>query len=373
MTQSQILSALQLPVTQLFKGYCNKLASLLKLVQELEKIECFTISFAGVQGNIEMVNKMPVLKLENYPYKERFWEAERQQDNCREIYGQFEKWDEITVSFKNGSYKFPLPINNSIYNVFLGMAGKDTFEAKKEAVIINSITLPSQLLKSFDKAVKFISKDGLRPAMQQVCIACENYTIEVVATDAHKLYQSKKFECSQKERIELLVSESAAKKIAKFKPANDLTEIHILEGEKVMVEGEIFDLFTDNRFPSYQCVIPTYETSMTFEKDKFVANIKKVLPYANKCTGQVNFHLNGSISLHTQDVDFSFECDADMPYISKYFPDTDIAFNGKFLLDTMAIFKDKTVKMFTNGINTQGAIFTNDVDNVLVMPLMMND
>lgn len=373
MTQSQILSALQLPVTQLFKAYCNKLASLLKLVQELEKMEFFTVSLTGVQGNIEMVNKMPVLKLENYPYKERFWEAERQQDNCRAIYGQFEKWDEITVSFKNGSYKFPLPIDNAIYNVFLGMTGQTIFEAKKEAVIISSITLPSEVLKSFDKAVKFISKDDLRPAMQHVCITCENYTVEVVATDAHKLYQSKKFECSQKERIELLVSESAAKKIAKIKPGNDITEIHILEGERIMIEGEIFDMFTDTHFPNYRCVIPTYESSMTFEKDKFVANVKKVLPYANKCTGQVNFHLNGSISLHTQDIDYSFECDADMPYISKDFPDTDIAFNGKFLVDAMGIFKDKTVKMYTNGVNTQAAIFSNDIESVLVMPLMMND
>ena len=96
------------------------------------------------------------------------------------------------------------------------------------------------------------------------------------------------------------------------------------------------------------------------------------MPYANKITAQVNFHLNGNIAMSSCDVDFSFESNSEMPYISKNFVDTDIAFNGKFLVDSLGIFKDKTVKMFSDGIPTKAAIFTNDTDTVLLMPLMMN-
>ena len=103
-----------------------------------------------------------------------------------------------------------------------------------------------------------------------------------------------------------------------------------------------------------------------------IANVKKLLPYSNKSTGQVNLHLNGSIAMHCEDVDFSFRCDADMPYLSKIFDDTDIAFNGKFLNTCLTTFKEENVKMFTDGSSTKAAIFTNDTDNVLLMPLMLN-
>lgn len=97
------------------------------------------------------------------------------------------------------------------------------------------------------------------------------------------------------------------------------------------------------------------------------------MPYSNKFTSQVNFHINGSIALHSQDVDFSFECNADMPYISKNIPDTDIAFNGKMLNECLSIFKDSTLKFKTDGKSTQAGIFTNDTDTVLIMPLMLNN
>jgi len=187
------------------------------------------------------------------------------------------------------------------------------------------------------------------------------------------LYQSQEFECSQNNDTKLLISESDAKRLSKIKPLHDVIELHILlDDNKAFIEGETIDLL-DARFPDYKVVIPEYKTFMEFEKDSFVKNIKKVIPYANKSTSQVNFHLNGSIALHTQDVDFSFECDAEMPYISKNFIDTDIAFNGKFLLETCSIFKDKTLKFYSEGKNTKGAIISNGKESVLLMPLMLED
>ena len=128
----------------------------------------------------------------------------------------------------------------------------------------------------------------------------------------------------------------------------------------------------DAKYPQYKVVIPKYDRYMEFDKAELIKNVKKVMPFANKSTEQVNFHINGSISLNACDVDFAFESDADMPYISKQFPDTDIAFNGSFLVNSLGIFKDKIVKMYTDGKSTQAGIFTNDTDSVLLMPLMTN-
>ena len=78
-------------------------------------------------------------------------------------------------------------------------------------------------------------------------------------------------------------------------------------------------------------------------------------------------------NLTAQDVDFSLESKAQMNYLKKTCPDTDIAFNGQFLVTAMAAFKEDKIKMFTDGKSTQAAIFTNQKDNVLIMPLMLNN
>lgn len=372
MTQIQIISALNLDKDIYFvKPYAAKLLSLFKLVNELEKLDGFKCELIGQRGNVELVNELPELKAENYRTYGLYSDAKKQQDNCRNIYGLFEQWQKISISHSTGKYCFPFPMNNSLYNVFLGLAGERVQETKKDAVIVNTIAIDSSLLPAFGKAVKFISKDELRPVFQHVLIACENYKCEIVATDCHRLYQSEKKECSQKDRIEIMVSEKSAKEIAKIKCLNDETEILVLADNQIMIEGKIFDTFTDREFANYRAVVPEYEQYMEFDKGKFVTNVKQVLPYANKCTSQVNLHLNGSIAFHTQDVDFSFESNRDMPYITKQFADTDIAFNGKFLLDTCGIFKESNLRLYHDTKSSHAGIFTNGKETVLLMPLMI--
>lgn len=373
MNQKQIISDLGFDANYwLAKKYAAKLMGLFSLINELEKQDGFNVCLNGIKGNLQLVNELPELSQLRYKTEFAFNEAVKQQDFCRNLFGEFENWQQVTISHKTGVYSFPFPINNRLYNVIAGMAGVEVLETKKEVNVLNSITVDSGIFATMGKAVKFISKDGLRPAMQHICLDFENYVCEVVATDAHRLYLSPKFEGSEKSRVQVLISEQTAKILAKIKPNSELTEISILDNDRVMIEGEIYPT-CDARFPDYRCVMPNYKEAMQFEVKPFINNVKKVYPYSNKCTGQVNFHLNGSIAMHTQDVDFSFECDADMPYITKNFPDTDIAFNGKLLMESLGIFKEKVIKMKTAGISTQAGIFTNDTDTVLIMPLMLND
>jgi len=376
MTIKQIISDLGFDANYwLAKKYAAKLVGLFSLINELEKLDGFKVCLNGIKGNLELVNELPELNPDNYYSRDAYIRNVTMQENCKCIYGEFENWQQVTISHKTGSYSFPFPIGNKLYNVIASMAGETVIETKKEVNVLNTVAVDSGIFATFSKAVKFISKDGLRPAMQHICLDFENYKCEVVATDAHRLYLSPKFEGSEKERVQILINEQTAKILAKNKPDSELTEISILDNDRIMVNGEIYNNQTEwnyMKFPDYRCVIPDYKESMQFEVKPFIANVKKVMPYANKSTNQVNFHLNGSIALHSQDVDFSFECNADMPYITKSFPDTDIAFNGKLLTESLSIFKEKVIKMKTAGNSKQAGIFTNDTDTVLLMPLQLN-
>lgn len=373
MTQKQIISDLGFDANYwLAKKYAAKLMGLFNLINDLEKLDGYKVSLNGIKGNLQLVNELPELNVDNYHSRFSFDEAKRQQDFCRDLFGEFENWQQVTITHNSGRYSFPFPTNNRLYNVIAAMAGEVITETKKDVNVLNTIAVNSGIFKEFTKALKFISKDNLRPAMTCVCLDFENYTCEVVSTDAHKLFLSPKFEGSEKSKVTILIGEQAAKSLSKITPATEITEISILDNDRIMIEGEIYPT-CDARFPDYRCVIPNYELMMEFDKAQLIKNVKKVMPYANKSTNQVNFHINGSIALHSQDVDFSFECDADMPYISKDIPDTDIAFNGKFLIESLGIFKDKVLKFKTDGISTKAGIFTNDTDTVLIMPLMLND
>lgn len=372
MNQKQIIADLGLDANYwIVKKYAAKLIGLFSLIKELEKLDGFNVCLNGIKGNLQLVNELPELNPDNYHSRDAYSRNVTMQQNCKYLYGEFEQWQMVTISHKTGSYSFPFPIGNKLYNVIAGMAGETITETKKEVNVLSTVTVDSGIFATMVKAVKFISKDGLRPAMQHILLDFENYKCEVVATDAHRLYLSPKFEASEKKRAQILISEQTAKILAKNKPQSDITEISILEDDKIMINGEIYAT-CDARFPDYRCVIPKYKKAMQFEVKPFIENVKKVLPYANKSTEQVNLHLNGSIALHTQDVDWSFECNADMPYVSKQFPDTDIAFNGRFLIECLGIFKEKTVKMLTDGNSSKAGIFTNDKDTVLLMPLMLN-
>jgi len=372
MTNKQIISDLGLDQSYwLAKKYAGKLSGLLSLINDLEKLPGYKVSLTGVKGNYEMVRDMPKLSQLDYRRKEQFFEAEKQQQNCKMIYGEFEQWQTVEISHNTGCYKFPFPMNNRLYNVIASMAGEVMMEDKKEVQVLNSILIDSKFLKVLPKAIKFIAKDELRPAMQHICLSFDKGICEVVATDAHRLYLSPKFECSQLEDTKMLISAESAKKLSKIKPEGDTIEIGILTTGEIMVMGCIYPIF-DARFPDYKVVIPEYDKSMEFETKAFINNVNKVLPSSNKRTSQVTFHLNGSIALHSEDIDMGLECDANMMYVSKDFPDTDIAFNGKMLVDSLGIFKDKTIKMKSHGHSHHAGIFTNDSDTVLVMPLLLN-
>lgn len=369
-TSKYIIDTLNIGNSQVGKKYAAKLLQLFLLINELEKLDGFKVSLNGNFGNVQLVNMLPELQEENYRHSSIYWEAKKQQDNCREVYGLFEMWQQITVFHSAGEYKFNFPMNNSLYNILCGMAGEIVQKKETTLNVVDTITINPEIFGNIDKALKSVSKDELRPAMTAICLDMEGYNAQIVSTDAHRLYLSKKYECSQKDRKQLLIPVESAKKLAKMKFASDIIEISILPGNQISIEGFTIDLL-DERFPDYRYVLPTYNTYMEFDKKSFMDNIKAALPFANKATNQVTFHLNGSIAMNCCDIDFCFENNREMAYISKNFTDTDIAFNGKFLLDAMKSLKGDKVKMYSEGHSSRPTLFSNDIDTVLVMPLML--
>ena len=283
----------------------------------------------------------------------------------------------IKVETGAGDYSFNIPTNNKFYFEICKLLSIPVLRPKEvTGEPIYKIIVNPEMIECIKKAAKFTSTNDLRPAMMCVCLDFSDKGLQVVSTDAHRLYYSKYilFESMTKEPFQLLISPESVKKLCKSKidyskgPVN----IYIYSDTKALINSIECEL-AESSFPDYRQVIPVYETELIFNRKEFINKVAQVKIYANKSTQQVTIQMNGELEFSAQEINFSFESKASMPFISKTFGDATIAFNGDFLIDVLATFKEDQVKMITEGSQTKGVIFTNGIDRVLLMPLMQNN
>ena len=358
------------------KDFAGKLAKLFPLIKQLKALPGYCVTVSGGVGNVTLVNSLPEINEAKYKSKYLFEQHEKSQRNARYLYGNFETWAKVTFTHATGEYNIHIPVNCKFYSAFMAEIGVNTFEAANNTEVIEKIEVPASIIGKIGKAIPYITKDDLRPVFRNVCIEFEGENCRVIATDAHVLYLSEKIVVpgNSGQRGEYLINATDAKKIGKIKTKEKTITFEILAGDMVRIAGIECKLFTSAKFPDYRVVIPEYEGKMVFEREQFTAGVKKVLPFSNKYTSQIVFHLNGSIGMKAMDVDFAFECEAEMPYQEKTFEDTDISFNGKYLLQIMDTFKkSNSITMLSDGQPTRSGLFTDGIDTVLAMPLLISN
>jgi DNA polymerase III sliding clamp (beta) subunit (PCNA family) len=295
-------------------------------------------------------------------------------NNCREKDFCFdetkrlkaEKW---TVKTAKGTYSQTIPTDNVFYFAFRALLSEfvpmiETQETKTANLALWFTKEQTAIIKT---AIGFASTDSLRPAMNNIQIEIKKEgLINVSSTDGIRLYFEQFFTYHKLSEMSFLLP---AKELKKIKSE---LEVELFKDEHNFVSGKIngiaFDLCTEP-FPNYMNVWPQYEKFIEVDRAQLVEAVKLVLPFANKTTKQVNFHINGSVNIQAEDLDFCNETKIDVSYKAKTTPDFDISFNGKFLLECLGASKNKTVKMYSDGKDNRAVILD---DIALLMPVMHN-
>lgn len=367
MKANQILKALNLAKNKPNSDHCAKLSLIYEHIKSIST-EIKNVSFDEIECNFGRET-------------EKYWQYNELKTRVKNE-GKKMPAHKFKIETLTGCYEMTIPTNNEFYNSFVSLL--PNFENKMQPMQIDDsicdllINLPDEATNDFKQALKFVGKDYLRPAMQCVLLNLNNGKCNIVATDAHKLFESETYIFDDSLEMQILINANDLKAILASKSKSMQIEVYSKPGTSeidfCIANGVKFNPI-EAKFPNYKAVIPEYANFMEFERKEFINKVSIAKLSANRVTKQVNFHLNGSIAISANDYDFNQGSKLDMPYISKNFVDTDITFNAGFLIDSVNVFnKSKNVQMFTDGMPLRPVLIKSSEckSTVLLMPIVSN-
>jgi DNA polymerase III subunit beta len=298
---------------------------------------------------------------------------------------------ETMKSFPEMPVNFQIDTNNFSIEIVAGdgryqLSGFDADDFPKLPALtedsqlnINSITLA----QSISKTVFATGNDELRPAMNGVFVNLALNEITFVATDAHKLVRYKRFDVN---------SDVESSFILPKKPLNILKNILGSIDTEVKIQytntnayftfDETFLVcrLVDAKYPNYEGVIPTENPfKLIVGKDILINTLQRISIYANKSSMQVRFKITGSeLQISAQDNDFN-NSGIDRLTCNYVGEDIEIAFNSRFLLETLRNLDTENV-MFELSSPSRACLVLPDLSNnteenllMLVMPVMISN
>ncbi|MBR5697771.1 MAG: DNA polymerase III subunit beta, partial [Prevotella sp.] len=173
------------------------------------------------------------------------------------------------------------------------------------------ITIDSQMLAdNISRSIFATAQDELRPVMNGIYFDLTQDSLNVVASDGHKLVRNKNF---------TIKSETPAAFILPKKPANLLKNVLGKDGGDVVIkfddrsaeisfaDGMLFCRLIEGRYPNYNSVIPQNNPNqLTIDRRSLIGALKRVLPFASESSQLIRFHLEaGKLEVSSEDIDFS--------------------------------------------------------------------
>ncbi len=262
------------------------------------------------------------------------------------------------------------------------LAGEDgaDYPQVPEPTEVDEVVMPSDvLLRGISRTLFATSNDELRPAMNGVFFEIDFNSITFVATDAHKLVKYTFEQMESQVSASFIVPKKSLSLLKNDLPAD--TEVRIQFNRTnafFSFDNTYFSVrLIDARYPDYQAVIPIDNPNkLTVNRQDLLSSLKRIAIYANKTTNQVMFSIaNDSLTISTQDLDFSNEATEQLPCTYEGEP-LEIGFNAKFLIEMLSVLDSEEVRMELSNPTRAGILVPiaqpeNESILMLVMPVML--
>ena len=245
------------------------------------------------------------------------------------------------------------------------------------------ITIDSQTLAdNISRSIFATAQDELRPVMNGIYFDLTPNSLNVVASDGHKLVRNKNF---------TIKSENPAAFILPKKPATLLKNVLCKDGGDVVIkfddrsaeisfaDGVLFCRLIEGRYPNYNSVIPQNNPNqLNIDRRSLIGALKRVLPFASESSQLIRFHLEaGKLELSSEDIDFATS--AKEVVTCEYAGQSmNIGFKGSSLSEILNNLQGDEVQIELADPSRAGIIVPaqqpeNEDVLMLIMPMLLND
>ena len=245
------------------------------------------------------------------------------------------------------------------------------------------ITIDSQMLAdNISRSIFATAQDELRPVMNGIYFDLTQDSLNVVASDGHKLVRNKNF---------TIKSETPAAFILPKKPATLLKNVLGKDGGDVVMkfdersaeinfaDGVLYCRLIEGRYPNYNSVIPQNNPNqLNIDRRSLIGALKRVLPFASESSQLIRFHLEaGKLELSSEDIDFATS--AKEVVTCEYAGQSlNIGFKGSSLSEILNNLQSDEVQIELADPSRAGIIVPaqqpeNEDVLMLIMPMLLND
>ena len=228
--------------------------------------------------------------------------------------------DKGTLKLKSGKNSFVMPFEDAEDFPMYALP-------KKSEV---SFDIGTTFIENFKHASLCASTDETRPEMAGVLIEATPGTLNLVATDAHVLYQQE-FPTTTTGEFKGIISKQLQKLLVSGTASAYKNQFSIKSKEFDVVVKMIGGIY-----PDYKAIIPNEDNcSITVNKASFVEATKKLLIATNKQMPQASFEVeDGDIKMASKDYDYGIEAATSLDCSHEgecYFFSMNIELAGKIL------------------------------------------
>ena len=288
----------------------------------------------------------------------------------------------LTLDVDTNTFSVKVIYQNGMYN-FTAQNADEYPIAQQMPETATSLTLPSNVLAdNITRAIFATAQEELRPVMNGIYFDLTPESLNVVASDGHKLVRNKNFN---------IKSEAPAAFILPKKPATLLKNVLGKDGGDVVIkfdersaeisfsDGVLTCRLIEGRYPNYNSVIPQNNPNqLVIDRRSLIGALKRVLPFASESSQLIRFHLEaGKLELSSEDIDFATS--AKEVVTCEYTGQSmNIGFKGSSLSEILNNLQGDEVQVELADPSRAGIIVPasqpeNEDVLMLIMPMLLND
>ncbi len=278
----------------------------------------------------------------------------------------------IRMVYQNGNYRI-VGQNASEYPIPQPLDGQYT-EATMTA---------GSLATNIQRTLFATANDELRMIMNGVYFDLKEESLNIVASDGHKMVRNMVFACK---------TDVPASFILPKKPAGLLRSVLALDDENMVIirfnsnnaeiqfpGGLISCRLIEGRYPNYASVIPTDNPNIvTIDRKALMSALRRVVPFASESTQLIKLRLSmNNIELNSEDIDFATSAYEDVTCEYNGTP-MSIGFKGTTLFEILNNLESEEVIIELADPSRAGVIRPNEQPEgedvlMLIMPMLLNE